>query len=176
MTQRTDEKQARVLLDSAVATRSIDIERAMGLFAALKDTKFEYQDVAWQQYAICLHRTGQYKEAETELKRLVKEYGEASIFRAKNLRHLAQVVAAQGRIGEIGKWVDEAIRIYEANRDFYNLGRMFQIKALDEAKTVSIAKALERLQDGQRMVEDYTSQTKSETTSRTTQQPLLAGV
>jgi tetratricopeptide (TPR) repeat protein len=177
MTQRkVDERQARKLLRSAVATRARgDVEKAIGVFQALMDMEFPYRDIAWQQYAICLQETRQYEQAEQELVAWLQQYTDRTVPRAYSLRHLAEVLNVQGRIQEAEKFIQEAIEIFEANREFFNLGMMFQLKAALETRHGDLPRALERLEEGREMIEAYQS-TSSQSQQRSAAQPITAGV
>lgn len=169
-----DQEALYKLMDYARGLRATDVATALNIFTVLKDQKSPVQDVCRQQYAIALQETGQISAAIAELQRLVQEFTDATSFRAYNLLHLAEASIAIGQLEEVASWLEEADRISSRQRDFVLQGMTKKQRAVVAAKQGDYAKALERIEDGTRIVADWSQPSKRDQGSPAS--PALTGI
>lgn len=123
-TEMTDRmfKQKEVVCTTFLGIASRDLKEgrylhALTIFGALARTDFTRRQIALQGEAVAMVRMGQYKEAFSEAEKMLRSIldanSEPTVFKADNLKSLAEVSIGLQHFDDIDAVLEEAAQIYD---------------------------------------------------------------
>lgn len=174
----TQVQSTREMFDQAVTLLQTQPEAACSIFRSLAGTDDESIGyAAGEQYINALWALGRLDEVEKEAERLMKQIQknpDQSYLWARVTLRWAEAKVAGGQEDKAAKELEKAQHIFEINADYYNVGKIEQLKGAISAAKGDFGKAQKQLMLGRRLTSVHLSTIIPEP-ARTATTPELAG-